>query len=239
MTRDTALVRVANVTTGDRVIVLAGGGIETAALIPALLGAGAVVTPLRVRCGFGWERHESAALRRCCARLARPNLQPIVEVEYGLADVLASHWGITGRGIPTSTDDPALLEIPLRNITLLTAAATHFRDAPELVMATGTTSDNHFGDGSRAFFDASETLLSMATQMRVRVLTPFIEMSKTQVIQQADLAVLAASWSCIDPDGDQQCGRCIKCGRRRAAFLTAGVIDPTRYAAGDDLQGGP
>jgi 7-cyano-7-deazaguanine synthase len=215
---------------GTRVVVLAGGGIETAALIPRLLAAGAGVIPLHVRCGLRWEVHESAALRRCCARLRQPGLEPIVEIEYSLRDVLAAHWGMSGDGIPRKDDDPGRLEIPLRNITLLTAAAIRFRGLTDLVLATGTTADNHFGDGSRAFFDACELLLGMATRRRVRVLTPFIHLTKTQIIQQSDVEALAASWSCVDPRGNQHCGRCIKCGRRQAAFAAAGVADPTTYA---------
>ncbi len=215
---------------GTQVVVLAGGGIETAALIPGLLAAGAGVIPLHVRCGLRWEAHESASLRRCCARLTQSALKPIVEIDYPLRDLLAEHWGMSGVGIPGADDDPACLEIPLRNITLLTAAAIRFRDMPDLVLITGTTADNHFGDGSRAFFDGCEALLGMAMQRRVRVLTPFIHLTKTQIIQQSDVAELAASWSCVDPHGDQHCGCCIKCGRRQAAFLAAGVVDPTIYA---------
>ena len=215
---------------GTDVIVLAGGGIETAALIPGLLAAGASVIPLHVRCGLRWEANESAALRRCCARLTQPALQPIVEIDYPLRDLLADHWGVSGDGIPDRDDEPGRLEIPLRNITLLTAAAIRFRDMPDLVLATGTTADNHFGDGSRDFFDGCETLLAMAMRRRVRVLTPFIHLTKTEIIQQSDVAALAASWSCVDPCGDEHCGCCIKCGRRQAAFMAAGVVDPTVYA---------
>ena len=215
---------------GDEVVVLAGGGIETAALIPALLAAGAGVIPLHVRCGLNWEAHESAALRRCCERLTAPALKPIVEIEYPMRDLMASHWGVSGDGIPEADDDPGRLEIPLRNITLLTAAAIRFRDMPDLVMAMGTTADNHFGDGSRAFFDGCEALLAMATRRPVRVLTPLIRLTKTQIIQQSDVTALAASWSCVNPQGHNHCGRCIKCARRHAAFLSAGVADPTIYA---------
>lgn len=230
MNPDTAAAFHPGVAPGDQVVVLAGGGIETAALIPALLAEGAVVIPFHVRCGLGWEAHELAALRRCCARLAQPALKPIVEINFPLRELLAAHWGMSGEGIPGKDDDPSRLEIPLRNITLLTAAAVGCRDMPNLVLATGTTADNHFGDGSRAFFDGCESLLGMAMRRRVRVLTPFIHLSKTQIILQSDVANLAASWSCIDPHGDEHCGCCIKCGRRQAAFLAAGVVDPTSYA---------
>jgi 7-cyano-7-deazaguanine synthase in queuosine biosynthesis len=215
---------------GTHVVVLAGGGIETAALIPMLLAAGAGVTPLHVRCGFGWETHEAEALTRCCERLARPALKSIVEIGYPIRDLLADHWAVSGVGIPGAHEDAARLEIPLRNITLLTVAAIRFRDIPGLVLATGTTADNHFGDGSRAFFDQCETVLGMAFRRPVRVLTPFIGLTKTQVIQQAEPGDLDASWSCVDPQGDKHCGCCIKCGRRRAAFVAAGVTDPTLYA---------
>ncbi len=214
------------------IVVLAGGGIETAALLPHLLSAGYHVQPLHVRCGFRWEAEEAACLHRLAAACAASGtLMEIVEIELPLDRVLASHWGMDGHRVPRAGSPPAGLEIPLRNVTLLTAAAMHFRDAPELVLATGTTADNHFGDGSRAFFDSCGELLTMASGRRVTVVTPFIRLSKPQVIKGSDPGVLAWSWSCIDPQGGRHCGRCIKCGRRHEAFLEAGVPDPTDYVS--------
>ena len=231
MTRAPAPLGLADDLAGVEVVMLAGGGIETTSLIPHLLRLGCLVTPLHVRCGLRWESHEAAALSRFCDSLAAPGLRPLVEIDYPLRDLLASHWAINGDEVPAADAPPARLEIPLRNITLLTAAAMRFRDRAELTLVTGTTADNHFGDGSRAFFDQCESLLSMATGRRVRVLTPYIHLGKPEIIRQSDAAALAGSWSCVDPHQDLQCGNCIKCGRRQQAFRDAGMADPTRYAS--------
>ena len=153
------------------------------------------------------------------------------EVELPLGELLASHWGMDGHSVPPAGSAPASLEIPFRNVTLLTAAAIYCRDDPELVIATGTTADNHFGDGSRAFFDSCEHLMTMASGRRVAILTPFIRLSKPQIIRDSDPSMLKCSWSCIDPRDRRHCGRCIKCGRRHQSFVEAGVPDPTDYAS--------
>ena len=47
----------------------------------------------------------------------------------------------------------------------------------------------------------------------------------------AMLAVpFALTWSCYE-GGEAHCGRCGTCVERREAFATAGVSDPTQYAA--------
>ncbi len=215
----------------DPIVLLAGGGVETSALLPRLIAGGHRVQPFHVRCGFAWEARESASLIRLVAACGGERVLPLVEVGLPLDGVLQSHWAFTGSDAPVWGSLPDGLEIPLRNITLLAAAAIRFRALPELVIAAGTTADNHFGDGSRAFFDSSERLLSMALGRKVSVLTPLIELSKPAIIKACDPALLALSWSCITPRGQQHCGSCIKCGRRREAFAEAGVADPTSYAS--------
>jgi 7-cyano-7-deazaguanine synthase len=224
--RATGLTIPPGIRSGTEIVLLAGGGIETAALIPEFLRLGFHVQPLHVRCGFRWEVPESACLRRLVAAHVGPALRELVEVDLPLGGVLDSHWVLGQAPVPAAGSSPELLEIPLRNVTLLAAAAIRFRDRPALILATGTTADNHFGDGSRTFFDQCETLLTIATGRPVIVLTPLIHLGKSQVIQFAGASALRDSWSCIDPYADLPCGACIKCDRRRAAFAEAGVDDP-------------
>jgi 7-cyano-7-deazaguanine synthase len=65
------------------------------------------------------------------------------------------------------------------------------------------------------------------------ILTPFLDMSKAQIVQlAAELKVdLANTWSCYEGDGDAHCGKCGTCVERREAFVLAGVEDPTIYAS--------
>jgi 7-cyano-7-deazaguanine synthase len=99
-----------------------------------------------------------------------------------------------------------------------------------ITLALGTTADNNYPDGSRAYFDQCEKILSLEAGHPVMILTPLIEMTKFDVIRRSDRQTLSLSFSCVDPQHNLHCGRCIKCGRRQAAFREAHVDDPTQYA---------
>jgi 7-cyano-7-deazaguanine synthase in queuosine biosynthesis len=214
-------------------IVMLGGGVESTLLVKQLLRTGQTLTPVHVRCGLWWEDCEALYILRFCAANAGRGLSPLVEIRAACSDVLAGHWGLTGCNIPRVGDAASSLEIPQRNWTLLSTVAAHFPELPELTLVMGTTADNSYSDGTRQFFDDCERTLTRQTGRPVRVLTPLIHDDKTQVIRQADRETLALSFSCIDPTNDLHCGRCYKCGKRRAAFRKAGVDDPTIYAHAD------
>jgi 7-cyano-7-deazaguanine synthase len=212
------------------VAVLLGGGIESTLLVKRFLAEGQVVVPVHVHCGLIWDDCESRYVRRFCAAHDTPALAPLVEIWLPLAEFLRGHWTVTGANVPRAGDPSADLEIPLRNLTLLSFALHGLRTHDALALALGTTADNCYRDGSRAYFDKCAELLSLEAGRKIAVLTPFIGWNKTQVIGRSDAQTLALSFSCVHPERDLHCGRCIKCGRRQAAFQAAGVVDPTVYA---------
>jgi len=212
------------------VAVLLGGGVESTFLVRRFLGAGRAVIPLHVHCGLIWDDCETKYVQRFCAAAASPRLAPLVEIRLPLADFLQGHWAVTGVNVPRAGAAAADLEIPLRNLTLLSFALHRLRPRRDFDLALGTTADNCYRDGSRGYFDKCEELFGLESGRPVRVLTPLIGLNKTQVIQSSDPETLARSFSCVNPRADRHCGECIKCGRRQAAFRTAGVPDPTVYA---------
>jgi 7-cyano-7-deazaguanine synthase len=226
------------------VAVLLGGGVESTALVRRFLAEGRAVVPVHVHCGLIWDDCETRFVRRFLESNARDCLFPLVEIRLPLDDFLRGHWAVNGINVPRAGASAADLEIPLRNLTLLSFALHRLRQmrngeanlaasiagTSEYVLALGTTADNCYRDGSRAYFDKCEEVLSLDAGCAVRVLTPLIGMNKTQVIRSSDEATLAHSFSCVNPAGDLHCGQCIKCGRRQAAFAAAGVQDPTVYA---------
>ncbi len=211
-------------------VVLLGGGIESTLLVKQFLAAGKTVWPVYQHWGLRWEDVERTYARRFCQANACARLHPLTEVRHSHRDALGGHWALTGVQVPRAGDPAHCLEIPLRNLTLLRTAAARLSQLPELNLVMGTTADNHFSDGSREFFDRCEQQLTLEFHRPVRVLTPLIQADKSQVIRQADQETLALSFSCIDPQADLHCGVCYKCGRRKEAFRTAGVADPTVYA---------
>jgi 7-cyano-7-deazaguanine synthase len=213
-------------------VVLFGGGIESTTLVRRFLAEGKTVVPVHQHWGLHWEDGELACSRRFCWANACARLHPLMEIRCSTPDALAGHWAVTGVKVPRAGDPAGALEIPLRNLTLLTTAVLRLGRLPEWHLVMGTTADNHFSDGSRAFFDACERLLALQFSRPVRILTPLIHADKSQVIRQAGPDALALSFSCLDPQDGRHCGACYKCGRRRAAFRQAGVADPTVYAGG-------
>ncbi len=213
------------------VAVLLGGGVESTALVRGFLDEGRGVVPVHVNCGLIWDDCEAQFVRRFCAAVATPALAPLVEIRLPLDGFLAGHWAVTGQNVPRAGASAADLEIPLRNLTLLSFALHAVKPGEPADLALGTTADNCYRDGSRIYFDKCEELLSLEAGRPVKVLTPLIGLNKAQVIRQSDPAVLALSFSCVDPQGELHCGRCIKCGRRQSSFRAAGVPDPTVYVS--------
>lgn len=212
------------------VAVLLGGGVESTHVVRTFLAAGQAVIPVHVRCGLVWDDCESLFVQRFCGANASPLLHPLLEFQVPLQEFLPAHWATTGIDVPRAGDQTSNLEIPLRNLLLLSLAVHRLRHLPEISLALGTTADNCFRDGSRAYFDRCEELLSIEADRPVRILTPLIHLQKPQIIREAERQTLALSFSCVEPRQDVHCGTCIKCGKRQAAFRAAGVDDPTVYA---------
>lgn len=211
------------------VAVLLGGGVESTALVRRFLADGRHVIPVHIHCGLIWDDCESRYVRRFCEACSTASLAPLVEIRLPLHDYLERHWAVTGRNVPRAGDSSSDLEIPLRNLTLLSFALHRLKPVGDVALALGTTADNCYRDGSRAYFDKCQELLSLEAGRHVDVLTPLIGLKKPEVIRRSDSATLALSFSCVNPHEDLHCGECIKCGRRQIAFREAGVQDPTVY----------
>lgn len=213
------------------VVVLLGGGIESTALVVQLLAEGRQVIPVHANCGLIWDDCESEFVRRFCRAQDSPSLLPLIEFRVSLADWMGEHWAVTGKGVPRDGAGGCELEIPLRNLTLLGLALTKVNYLQPTQLAMGTTAENSFRDGSREYFDRAQELLSLEVGRSVEIITPYLHLTKPDVIRLMDTDTLALSFSCVDPLDGRHCGRCIKCGSRRRAFLSAGVQDPTDYAS--------
>src|SRR5580765_5878024 len=104
------------------VAVLLGGGVESTSLVRRFLAEGRPVVPVHVHCGLIWDDCESRYARRFCEAVAVQILAPLVEIRLPLHDFLAGHWAATGDHVPRAGASSSDLEIPLRNLTLLSFA---------------------------------------------------------------------------------------------------------------------
>jgi 7-cyano-7-deazaguanine synthase len=215
---------------GDRLAVLASGGLDSAVLVGEALAAGARVWPVYIRCGLRWETAELAYLRRFLAAIASPALEDLVTLEMPVADVYGDHWSLRGTVPDYETPDEAVY-IPGRNVLLLSKALLwcHLHDVGTLAMAS--LSANPFPDATESFLAKFGQVVNEATRGRVRIVRPYAELKKTDVVARGRALPLELTLSCLAPLDGLHCGRCNKCAERRHAFAAARVVDHVRYCA--------
>ena len=210
--------------------VLLSGGLDSAILLGHLLGQGFGVLPFYVRSHLAWERRELQSARRFLGALASPRLAPLIVLDEPLDDVYGDHWSLTGRDVPQRGSPDTAVYLPGRNALLLLKPLLWCRLNAVEFLALAVLDSNPFADASPEFFDCFESALARATGGRVRLLRPFAEMEKRQVMELGRSLPLELTFSCIAPVGGLHCGRCNKCAERIAAFRSIDAPDPTRYA---------
>ena len=132
--------------------------------------------------------------------------------------------------------------VPFRNGIMLSIAGGFAEsiDAEGLVIAAHGGDHAIYPDCREDFMRAMGEAITLGTYANVRVLRPFISLSKAQIATEGvRLGVdFARTWSCYKGEA-LHCGKCGTCVERREAFALAGVPDPTIYAATDPLPGKP
>jgi len=219
------------VSTPDEVVVLASGGLDSAVLVADQATHGHVVQPMYIRFGLAWEQVEEAHLRRFLTSLdQQAAVRPLAVLELPVSDVYGGHWSVSGAGTPDETTPDEAVYLPGRNLLLLAKTTVWCALHGVGRIALGTLQGNPFADASDQFFTGFATLAATALGRQLEVVTPFSELSKSEVLSLGQGLALEHTFSCIAPTGDEHCGRCNKCGERRKAFAGAGIEDRTKYS---------
>lgn len=211
--------------------VLVSGGLDSAILLAEAARAYPAVFPLYVRTGSFWEPVELEYLARFLSAIRTPTLRSLYTLEQPVADVYGSHWSVSGEDVPgADTPDDAVF-LPGRNVLLLAKPLIwcHLNRVPEVAIAP--LGSNPFPDATPEFFDDFARIVSTAVGGSVRVLRPYAELHKVDVLRRGRGLPLEHTFSCIRPAPvGIHCGACNKCAERRAGFRAAGMPDPTTYA---------
>ncbi|MDX1947418.1 MAG: 7-cyano-7-deazaguanine synthase [Pirellulaceae bacterium] len=210
--------------------VLVSGGLDSAILVGHWLRQGRGVRPFYIRTGLVWQERELAALREFLAAIATEKLQELVVLDLPLVDLYAGHWSLTGRAIPAADSPDEAVFLPGRNALLLVKAAVwcQLHGIGELALAPLGTSP--FDDASEAFVRDFQAAINRGVERPLKLLRPFGEMTKRQVMALGRDLPLELTFSCLSPVRGLHCGRCNKCAERQAAFVDAQLPDRTRYA---------
>lgn len=212
---------------------LVSGGPDSAVLVWTLARRGTRVVPIYIRQGLRWEAAEQYWLRRWLAVFPPRGPQsgggvaPLVTLTAPAADRYRGHWSVTGVGVPGAAAPDAAVELPGRNLVLVTTAAVYCAARRISRIALGTLKGNPFADATPLFRRALGRALTLGLGRPIAVEAPLASIPKAQVLRRAAQwrLPLGLTFSCINPRGRAPCGRCQKCEERRRGFRQAGLHD--------------
>ena len=218
---------------------LLSGGLDSCILLSHLLDQQHRVTPIYIDSGLAWQAEERQAVHRYlhairylnAIRPGRPGrLGELVILELPLEDLYGNHWSVTGEQAPDETTPDEAVYLPGRNPLLIIKAALWCQMHGVETLALAPLGSNPFPDATDEFFATFEASLNMATRSALRIVRPFAQLEKRDVMELGRDQPLQHTFSCISPVRGRHCGHCNKCAERRAAFACIGTSDPTRYA---------
>jgi 7-cyano-7-deazaguanine synthase len=131
--------------------------------------------------------------------------------------------------------------VPARNLVFLslTLAWAESLGARDIHIGVNALDYSGYPDCRPEFIAGFADLADLATKAgaegrRFAIHAPLQYLGKADIVREAARLGLdpAMSWSCYDPQPDDQaCGLCDSCRLRREGFVQAGIADPTPYAA--------
>jgi 7-cyano-7-deazaguanine synthase len=209
--------------------VLVSGGLDSAVLLAEAVRQYPAVHPLYIRTGLFWEPAEQAYLERFLAAIHTPVLHPLSILEQPVKDLYGNHWSLTGVGVPAAGTPDEDVFLPGRNVLLLAKSLLwcHLNGVPEVAMAPLAV--NPFPDATPEFFHEFTGAVNRAVNGYVRVLRPYAQLHKSDILHRAAGMPLEKTFSCIRPISGLHCGRCSKCFERQQGFRDAALPDPTTY----------
>ena len=131
-----------------------------------------------------------------------------------------------------TAENMKLTVVPNRNMIMLSIAIGWAVSLKFDAVCYAAHAGDHaiYPDCRPEFADAVDHLAQICDWHPVKLLRPFIHLSKSQIVRKGeDLKVpFEKTWSCYK-GLNKHCGKCGTCVERREAFEIAKVIDPTVY----------
>lgn len=224
---------------GKTLIVLLSGGLDSMVCAGLARKAGARIVALTIDYN---QRHrvelESAARIAVALGAAEHIVLPLDLRRFGGSALTAD---IDVPKDDVGSDIPVTY-VPARNLIFLslTLGLAEARGAHDIVIGVNALDYSGYPDCRPDFIAGFEALARLATRdgdqgVDFHIHAPLQTMTKADIAGEAARLGLDAgmSWSCYDPTPEGlHCGLCDSCRLRSKGFAEAGLVDPTRYAAG-------
>lgn len=230
------------------VVLLSGGLDSTTAMAQALNDGCNTIHPVSIQYGSLHQQEEMMAALEVVKHYATSldtNFNIVALRRIALPDIFVGGGSALMDESPMpsltyeqirNSDGPSPTVVPFRNAILLAIATAHaIKMKASWVYAGMHGEDAHnwaYPDCTPEFVGAMANAIFVGSYMDVRLVVPFMHMSKAQVAQRAfDLKAPAfLTWSCYQPTKGMHCGKCPTCIERHDALVTAFGEDLTDYA---------
>ena len=217
----------------SNIIVLVSGGMDSATLL--WLAKKEFNEVYAISFDYGQKHKIELDFAKELVKLAEVKKHFIVEIPH-LKGIEGS--ALTDENIEVPSEDypnqPPITTVPMRNLNFL-AIASSFCDVYEIEnIGIGIHSvDSPYPDCRAEFASSAEAVINASSVMvakkknRIRVYTPFLGMTKTDVLKLGlELGVpYEKTYSCYKGTMPP-CGECATCRQRQEAFESLGLKDP-------------
>ena len=213
-------------------LVVFSGGMDSTTALWWALREFETVSAVSFAYGAKHNARELAAAETICSKLAVPHVEiPLGFIGRYFHSALLKRGGEIPEGA-YNEDNMASTVVPFRNGIMLAAAAGLAEDSGYSAVILGNHSGDHaiYPDCRPEFIDGMARAIETGTGGKVKLLSPFCNMTKGQIAALgAELGVdFSLTWSCYN-GREKHCGKCGTCRERRDAFREAGLPDPTVY----------
>ena len=224
-----------------KAVVLLSGGIDSATTLAITQNMGFDIYALSFRYGQRHVVELEAAMR--IAQNCKVAEHLIIDIDLRLLGGSALTADIAvpkSRSTKQMGKDIPITYVPARNTIFLSYALAWAEviDAGDIFIGVNALDYSGYPDCRPEYIAAYEKMANLATKAgveggrKLKIHTPLIQMSKSQIIQKGiELGVdYSLTHSCYDPSASgEACGECDSCILRLRGFRDADIKDPVRY----------
>lgn len=221
---------------GKQAVILLSGGLDSITVL-------ALASVQGYRCyalSFDYGQRHNAELDAARAIAAHYRVAEHKVIRLDLGNIGGSALTDASIAVPTSPQAGIpVTYVPARNTIFLAYALgwAEVLHASDVFIGVNAVDFSGYPDCRPEFIAAFQTMANLATKVGIegepiRIHTPLIAMSKSQIIEQGvQLGVdYAMTVSCYSADAEgRACGLCDACRLRAAGFQGLNMDDPTRY----------
>ncbi len=218
-----------------KAVVLLSGGMDSLVTTAIAHAEGFALAAIHINYGQRTWQKELESFRSICNHY---NIEQRLEVN---ADFLAqiggsslTDYSMPVRGADFQDSSIPTSYVPFRNAGFLSMAVSWSEviGAGRIFIGAVEEDSSGYPDCRKVFYDAFNTVIALGTkpETKIEVLTPLIELQKSDIIRKGMQleAPFSLSWSCYKSEGTA-CGVCDSCARRLRAFELVGQRDPIEY----------